>query len=408
MITRDRMFYRFSLYGFLKNLRFFDPFILLIFRSYGLSFLQIGALYSIRDVAVNILEIPTGVIADTFGRRRSMVAAFLSYIASFLMFYFMENFIFLALAMVLFAFGEAFRSGTHKALILEYLNIQGISDLKVAYYGLTRSASQLGSAVNALVAAGLVFYTGSYRVMFLASTVPYLLDLFNVISYPKILDGNLQRVEKGEIWSRVKTTFREFVQIFSNDSVMKAILNSASFAGVFKSAKDYLQPVLVVLALSISVFTNLEDTRREAVIIGLVYFGIYVLTSLASRRAHLFSERFSSLSRAVNFTYLLGAGLLILSGVTANLQIILVAVLGFLGLYVINNIRRPINVGIISDQISSKVMASGLSTEAQFTTIFSAIVAPLLGFLVDSFGVGNGITLIGIGMMVLFSLVRVK
>jgi len=408
IITRDRMFYRFSLYGFLKNLRFFDPFILLIFRSYGLSFLQIGILYSIRDVATNILEIPTGVIADSFGRRRAMVAAFLSYIASFLVFYFLKDFIFLALAMVLFSFGEAFRSGTHKALILEYLNIQGISDLKVAYYGLTRSASQLGSAINALVAAGLVFYTGGYRVMFLASTVPYLLDLFNVISYPKILDGKLHRVKKGEIWSRVKTTSREFIQIFSDRSVMKAILNSASFSGVFKSAKDYLQPILAILALSVSVFSNLEDTRREAVIIGLVYFGIYFLTSLASRRAYIFSERFSSLSRAVNFTYLLGAGMLILSGVTANLQIILLAVICFLGLYVINNIRRPINVGIISDQISSKIMASGLSTESQFTTIFSAIAAPLLGFLVDSFGVGNGITLIGIGMIALFSLVRVK
>jgi len=402
------MFYRFSLYGFLKNLRFFDPFILLIFRSYGLSFLQIGILYSIRDVATNILEIPTGVIADSFGRRRAMVAAFLSYIASFLVFYFLKDFIFLALAMVLFAFGEAFRSGTHKALILEYLNIQGISDLKVAYYGLTRSASQLGSAINALVAAGLIFYTGGYRVMFLASTVPYLLDLFNVISYPKILDGKLHRVKKGEIWSRVKTTSREFIQIFSDRSVMKAILNSASFSGVFKSVKDYLQPILAILALSVSVFSNLEDTRREAVIIGLVYFGIYFLTSLASRRAYIFSERFSSLSRAVNFTYLLGAGMLILSGVTANLQIILLAVICFLGLYVINNIRRPINVGIISDQISSKIMASGLSTESQFTTIFSAIAAPLLGFLVDSFGVGNGITLIGIGMIALFSLVRVK
>jgi len=408
MITRDRMFYKFSLYGFLKNLRFFDPFILLIFRSYGLSFLQIGILYSIRDVATNILEIPTGVIADSFGRRRSMVAAFLFYIASFLMFYFLKDFIFLALAMVLFAFGEAFRSGTHKALILEYLNIQGISDLKVAYYGLTRSASQFGSALNSLVAAGLVFYTGSYRVMFLASTVPYLLDLINVISYPKILDGKLHRLKKGEIWSRVKATSREFVQIFSNGSVMKAILNSASFTGVFKSAKDYLQTILAVLALSVSVFTYLDDTRREAVIIGLVYFGIYLLTSLASRSAYIFSERFSSLSRAVNFTYLLGAGMLIFSGVTTNMQIIPLAVVCFLGLYVINNIRRPINVGIISDQISSKVMASGLSTESQFTTIFSAIVAPLLGFLVDSLGVGNGITLIGIGMIVLFSLVRVK
>ena len=407
-ITRDRMFYRFSLYGFLKNLRFFDPFILLIFRSYGLSFLQIGILYSIRDVATNILEIPTGVIADSFGRRRSMVAAFLSYIASFLMFYFLKDFIFLALAMVLFAFGEAFRSGTHKALILEYLNIQGISDLKVAYYGLTRSASQFGSAFNALIAAGLVFYTSSYRVMFLASIVPYLLDLFNVISYPKILDGKLQRLKKEEVWNRVKTTSREFVQIFSDGSVMKAILNSASFSGVFKSAKDYLQPILAVLALSVSVFTNLEDTRREAVIIGLVYFGIYFLTSLASRRAYQFSERFSSLSQAVNFTYLLGAGMLVLSGVTANLHVITLAVVCFLGLYVINNIRRPINVGIISDQISSKIMASGLSTESQFTTIFSAIVAPLLGLLVDNLGVGNGITLIGIGMIALFLLVRLK
>jgi MFS family permease len=408
MITRDRMFYKFSLYGFLKNLRFFDPFILLIFRSYGLSFLQIGILYSIREVATNILEIPTGVIADSFGRRRSMVAAFLSYIASFLIFYFMQDFIYLALAMVLFAFGEAFRSGTHKALILEYLNIQGISDLKVAYYGLTRSASQFGSALNALIAAGLIFYTGSYRVMFLASTVPYLLDLLNVISYPKSLDGELERVKKGEIWNQVKTTSREFVQIFSDGSVMKAILNSASFSGVFKSAKDYLQPILAVLALSVSVFTDLEDTRREAIIIGLVYFGIYFLTSLASRRAYQFSEKFSSLSQAVNFTYLIGAGMLVLAGVTANLQIITLSVVCFLGLYMINNIRRPINVGIISDQISSKIMASGLSTESQVTTIFSAIVAPLLGFLVDGLGVGNGITLIGIGMIALFLLVRVK
>jgi len=408
MITRDRMFYKFSLYGFLKNLRFFDPFILLIFRSYGLSFLQIGVLYSIREVATNILEIPTGVIADSFGRRRSMVAAFLSYITSFLIFYFLKDFIFLALAMVMFAFGEAFRSGTHKALIFEYLNIQGISDLKVAYYGLTRSASQFGSALNALIAAALIFYTGSYRVMFLASTVPYLLDLLNVMSYPKSLDGELHRAKKGEIWNQVKTTSREFVRIFSDGSVMKAILNSSSFSGVFKSTKDYLQPILAVLALSASVFTDLEDTQREAVIIGLVYFGIYFLTSLASRRAYQFSERFSSLSQAVNFTYLLGAGMLILAGVTANLQIITLATVCFLGLFMISSIRRPINVGIISDQISSKVMASGLSTESQFTTIFSAIVAPLLGFLVDSFGVGNGITLIGIGMIALFSLVRVK
>jgi MFS family permease len=408
MITKDSMFYRFSLYGFLKNLRFFDPFILLIFRSYGLTYLQIGILYSIREVAANILEIPTGVVADSFGRRRAMVAAFLSYIASFLMFYFFEDMIFLSLAMVLFAFGEAFRSGTHKALILEYLNIKGINDLKVAYYGLTRSASQLGSAVNALIAAGLVFYTGSYRVMFLASTVPYFLDLLNVISYPKILDGKYQRVRTAEVWNRINTTLGEFRQIFSEKLFLRAVLNSSSFTGVFKSAKDYLQPILAALALSVALLNNLEDTRREAVIIGLVYFGIYILTSLASRRAYQFSERFSSLSKAVNISYIFGIGFLILSGVMTQLQIIPVAVVCFIGLFLINNIRRPINVGIISDQISSQVMASGLSTEAQFATLFSALFAPLLGLLADNFGVGSGIIIIGLVMLVLYPVIRVS
>ncbi len=140
MFKSDRMFPRFALYGFLKNLRFFDPFIILIFREVGLSYLQIGLLYAIRDVATNILEIPTGVFADAFGRRKSMLMAFGAYILSFLMLYFFSSFSLYALAMVFFAFGEAFRSGTHKALILEHLTLNDMEDLKVEYYGRTRAA----------------------------------------------------------------------------------------------------------------------------------------------------------------------------------------------------------------------------------------------------------------------------
>jgi len=70
VIKNDKMLFRFSLYGFLKNLRFFDPFIVLIFLESGLTFFQIGLLYAIRDLATNILEIPTGIYADAFGRRK--------------------------------------------------------------------------------------------------------------------------------------------------------------------------------------------------------------------------------------------------------------------------------------------------------------------------------------------------
>jgi MFS family permease len=407
-IIRDSMFYRFSLYGFLKNLRFFDPFILLIFRSYGFSFLQIGILYSIRDIATNFLELPTGILSDSFGRRKAMVSAFIAYIVSFVILYFFEDFGFLALAMVFFAFGDAFRTGTHKALILEYLKINKISDLKVAYYGLTRSASQLGSALNALIAAGLVFYTGNYRIMFLASTIPYALDLINLATYPKELDGEITPVKGREIWTRLDSTLKGFFKTIKDGAAVKVILNSASLTAAFKSTKDYLQPMVSGFALSILLFTTLEETRREAILIGVVYFVIYLLTSLASRRAYYFSKRFSNLSQAVNITYLIGIGLLIIAGLMAAIDLELIAVICFIGMFLLNNIRRPINVGIISDQISSRVMASGLSTETLLTTIFSALFAPLLGFMVDKIGLGIGITLMGLVLVPLFFAVRLE
>ncbi|HDD56120.1 MAG TPA: MFS transporter [Chloroflexi bacterium] len=401
------MFYQFSAYGFLKNLRFFDPFIILIFRSYGLSYLQIGFLYSIRDVATNILEIPTGLLADSFGRKKAMIGAFASYIVSFVILYFFKQFWVLALAMVLFASGEAFRSGTHKALILEYLKINSISDLKVAYYGMTRSASQMGSAFNALIAAGLVFYTGNYRIMFLAAALPYALDLVNLASYPAELDGKIFPESKKAVGDRVKETLAVFWGVFRNEKQLRSLLNSASYSGVFKISKDYLQPVLAAWVLSATIFPGLEATRREAVIIGLVYFAIYLMTSFASRRAYTISNRFSSLIKAVNITYLAGIGLLLAAGILTYLELETLAVLCFLGMFLINNIRRPINVGVISDRISSRVMASGLSAESQLTTIFTALFAPVLGYLVDRFGLGNGLSMLGMVMFLIFIPVRI-
>ena len=62
---RNLQYYKFCMYGFLKNLRFFDPFLILFFINAGLSFLQIGTLYAIREISTNILEIPTGIAADS-------------------------------------------------------------------------------------------------------------------------------------------------------------------------------------------------------------------------------------------------------------------------------------------------------------------------------------------------------
>lgn len=407
-IKNDPLLFRFSMYGFLKNLRFFEPFLVLFFRDAGLSFFQIGVLYAVRDISTNLLEIPAGVVADTAGRRRSMVLSFLSYIVSFIVFYTLPGFVSYALAMLIFGIGEAFRSGTHKALILEHLRLSDMQDLKVTYYGRTRAASQMGSALNSLIAATLVFYTGNYRYVFLASIVPYVTDLFNLATYPRRLDGDLAELDLRALPRQMQATTRTFLNLFRNPRAMRAILNSSGFDAFYKATKDYLQPILQTFALSLPLFIHLEGEQRSSLIIGIVYFFIFLLSSYASRMAGRVSERFRDVGQAINSTFLLGAGFLLTAGLASWQDMRVLSILVFLGLYLLHNVRKPLNVAFISDQIESRVMASGLSVESQLVTLLMAVIAPILGALADRIGVGGALAVLGLAMSVLAILARVE
>ena len=133
------MLFRFSLYGFLKNQRYFEPFLVLFFLDQGLSFTQIGLLVAVRELSANLLEIPSGAVADLFGRRRAMIGSFAAYILSFLVFALSHTFAYFAAAMFLYALGDAFRTGTHKAMIFTWLRTENRLDEKTRIYGFTRS-----------------------------------------------------------------------------------------------------------------------------------------------------------------------------------------------------------------------------------------------------------------------------
>jgi MFS family permease len=375
--------------------------LILFFREMGLSFLQIGTLISVREVATNFLELPTGIIADLYGRRLSMVLSMVSYLSSFMIFYFFPSFYVYMIAMIAFAFGEAFRTGTHKAMILEYLRINDMTDMKVHYYGATRAASQLGSAINALIAAFLVFYSGSYKIVFLASVLPYAANLVNLMLYPKELDGELRSGEKRE-------TIKAFLGIFRNGDALKGVLNSSLYDAFFKVVKEYLQPILKALALGLPIMITFGEEQRTSVIVGIVYFVIYIATSYASKNAGRLSGKFGNEARALNYTYIFGAVLIIFSGLLQIFALQVLAVVIFFFLFILENFRRPINISYISDKIDHRTMASGLSVESQLKTLLMAIFAPLIGFMADKLGVGSAITIAGAAMLGLFAFVKLN
>ena len=407
-IPRNLQFYKFCGYGFFKNLRFFDPFILLFFREMGLTFFQIGLLFSIREISINLLEIPTGVLADTMGRRRAMIVSFSAYLLSFAAFYFFGfNFWFSAFAMLIYAVGDTFRSGTHKAMILEYLKINKLQHLKVDYYGRTRGCSQIGSALSSLIAAGLVFYSGTYRIVFLASIGPYIIDLLLMISYPKNLDGDStqSQLSFALFWNFTKESFSE---VFKNVRLRSTIINSSLITSSFKVSKDYLQPFLNTWALTLPFLLNYANEQRSALLIGIVYFVIYLLSSFASQRSGDLVRALGTSSKTLNVNLILNIAIYLLAGIALLTKLHPMALIMFLGIFLIQNFHRPVLVGYIGEVTDSKRMATMLSVENQSRAVFIALFAPVIGHLVDTFSVGGGLIGYAVILLLLFPLGRAR
>ena len=378
---RVPMIFRFSLYGFLKNQQYYDPFLILVFREKGLSFFQIGLLIGFRELAVTLMEVPTGVIADLCGRRRSMMLSFAAYILSFILFATSTALWQLFAAMFLFAIGEAFRTGTHKAMILDWLRLQGREDEKTKTYGYTRSWSKMGSAVSVIIAAGLVFYTGRYSDIFWFTIIPYVFGIINFVGYPAELDGRPE--SPPSVRNMVAHLRAAFHQAVLDSRLRRVLVEGMGFESMCKVTKDYLQPVLKQAAIALPLCLALGERKRTAILVGAVYFVLYLVSSVASRKAHTFAGRFGGESRAARRVWLIAVGVFLVVAVSLWVGELWPAVVGFVVLELVRNFWRPITITRVDNEIGPTMGATMLSIESQAKAAGAMILAPLIGLGVD-------------------------
>ena len=378
------MLFRFSLYGFLKNQRYYDPFLILAFLEKGLSFFQIGILIGFREICTNLFEIPSGAVADLYGRRRAMIFSFCAYIASFATFAVSESLLLLFGAMFFFGLGDAFRTGTHKAMIFDWLRLQGRSDEKTKIYGFTRSWSQMGSALSVLIAGALVFYTGNFTDIFWFSIIPYLLNIVNFLGYPAELDGDRQsQFSLKAVAHLLGTALKQAVQF---PPLRRLVFEGMGFEGMYKASKDYLQPVLKQTAIALPILLTLDAAKRSALLVAGVYFVLYFLSSFASRNSHRISEWRDGDEGAAQFMWWIDLVLFALLIPVLWFKWYPAIIVLFVGLAILQNFWRPGLISRFNAQSTPEMGATILSIEAQSKSLATIILAPLLGWLVDRVG----------------------
>lgn len=403
-IIKNRQYFKFCFYGFLKNLRFFDAFFILFLVEKGLPYTQIGILYAVREIIINLFEIPSGIIADTYGRKSSLIGSFFVYIISFYVFYLSNDFWLFMIAFILYGIADAFRSGTHKGMIMDYLKLNNWEKQKINYYGHTRSWSQKGSAISSLIAGLIVFSSGKYQNIFLYSIIPYLLNLLLIISYPKELNRSFELINlKSSIGIRL--TIKSFLKIIKQPNVLKLINTSAIHTAYLRAVKDYIQPLMVNVAFIIPIMLTFETEKKNGIIIGMIYFIIYLATSRASQ---ISSKIAAKNKQNISYTTLLFGFIFgIICGVFYIYDLWIISLIAFVGIYIVENIRKPILTGFIADNVPNEILTSVISAQSLLRTIITATLALVFGIIADNYGIGVSFMVVSVFLALFTILIHI-
>jgi MFS family permease len=403
---KDWQYYRFCLYGFLKNMRFFEPFLMLfLLEKLPGNYFQVMTLYSIRLIFRAILEIPSGVIADGLGRKGSLLFSYSLYIVSFIAYFFADTFQWLIIPSVLYGIADAFRTGTHKAMIVEYLKINNWQQSKTAYYGHTRSWSQVGSALSAILAVLIKIFTNNFDLIFLYTTIPYIIGMALLFSYPDELNGTDINLT---IKSNLKKAFSLSWNEIFNVKNIKKLTGISYFEGYHSAVKDFVQPIIESAALFIPIGLALNHEYQVAATLGLIYFVLHLFSAFGSRTASSFTKALKSPESAINRLSIIGA----ITGLAITLFIYfkmpLLAGIMFIPLYVLLNIQRPFVMTFASEQYNSKIMSTVLSVESQLGSIIGALIALLLGALAQRYNLTIALGTVSIISLIIALINRVN
>ncbi|MEL7371249.1 MAG: MFS transporter [Myxococcota bacterium] len=377
------MIVRFCAYGFLKNQRYFEPFLVLALLDWGATFVSVGALLGLRQVVRNLFEIPSGALADLWGRRRAMVLAFVAYLMGLLGFAVVPHIGGWAVGMALFGVGDAFRSGTHKAMIFEWLEQQGRAGENTKVYGYTRSWSKLGSASSIGVAVAIVLAGGSYALTFWATALPWALNALNLATYPASLEGQARSRDSMRVGAVFRHLWTAGRQTIGNARLRHLLFQAMTFEGINKATKDFVQPAAVAVAAGLSIAAS--DRVETTVVVGAAYFIMHLVSATASRQAHRVVAAFGRPEAALRATWLaLTACLAIASGAGwASGAVVVLAVVGFAAVAVLSDIFRPVLVSCIDAETDRSHKATVLSLESQASSAAAAILAPAAGWAAD-------------------------
>lgn len=210
----------------------------LFYQQRGIPLLEVGIILGAFQLSKILFEIPTGVVADKYGRKISLIIGSVLFEAYLIMTLLGNSFIIFFISMLLQGIAVTFISGSDSAIFVDSINLSGGKDKLARYGAISQFASYLGMSLGALI-GGFLAANGQYDFVYLAQIITFSIPLFITIF---LTEPPYEKVAKEKpVSSRIVFDF-----IYHNKVVLYLILLNSFIAFSFIPIDSYYANFLIM------------------------------------------------------------------------------------------------------------------------------------------------------------------
>ena len=334
----------------------------------GLNPLQLVLIGTALEVSTFLLEIPTGMVADVYSRRLSIIIGTALLGVSCILAGSIPLFVAILLAQFIGGAGYTFLSGAAQAWIADETN----EALASKAYMRSAQVSQVCSLVGISVSTGLAHLQLNLPTI-VGGGLFIGLAIFTAFTMPEVGFQPILQQERTS-WKAMGDTFREGVRVVRERSVLVAILSIGIFFGMHAEGLDRLWEAYLLKNFTFPKIGTLEPV----IWFGVINVGANIIQIVGTEIARRWLDTSSRLAvpRALFLINTLLVASLVAFGLVGNFALVIVI---YWSIRLFRSLDQTISTIWINQHVDSRVRATIFSMMGQADACGQAVGGPILG-----------------------------
>ena len=334
----------------------------------GLDPLQMVLVGTVLELSGFLFEIPTGVIADVYSRRLSMIIGYVMVGLGYVLIGYFPNFEMILVSQVIWGVGFTFLSGASQAWITDEIGVERANRSFIHASQIGQVGMLVGIALCVALATielSLPIIVGSFGLVGLGIFSICFMDEKN---YRPVDDTNRSS------WQQTKTTLSSGVNIVRASPVLITILAIAFFEGMFSEGYDRLNAPFLIESFEFPLIAGMDSVIWWGVMSAGATIGAFL--ALECVRRYVDTRNY----HRVVLILTVASALLILSVLAfAFAGNFYVAIISYFCVAILRTIKGPLTTVWLNRSLESSTRATIFSMQTQADGVGQIGGGPILG-----------------------------